>query len=61
MGLIYNFMKSNFDDFKNNLSSKEQSEYKKYLTEIQSKLGKDFIYIKPEENIPTHPAMQIEM
>ena len=67
MEMIYNFMKSNFDDNKANLSIEEQQEYKKYLFKIEDEINAKtsyefgFEYKKPEENTETHPALNLEM
>lgn len=61
MELIYNFMISNFDDFKQNLTTEEQGEYIKYLNEVKLKLWDNFSYKKPKENPPIHPAMELQM
>ena len=67
MELIYEFMKSNFDDFRVNLTIEEQNEYKKYLfkveDEINSKTSYQFWYEykKPKENSSVHPSMSLEM
>ena len=67
MEMIYEFMKSNFDEFKSNLSIKERNEYKDYLfkieDEIKSKTNYEFWYDykKPKVNKKTHDALKLEM
>ena len=67
MELIYNFMRSNFDDNKQNWTINERNEYKKYLFKIEDEINSKtkyefgYEYKKPKENLNVHPAMKLEM